>query len=312
MKNNAKVTVLGSFVVDLMGRTPHLPTAGETVKGSVFKLGPGGKGSNQAVAAKRIGANVTMITKIGKDDFADIALDNFKLEGMDCTYIYRDNNRPTGAALIMVDEVTSQNIILVTLGACENINEQEIENARISIEKADVFLSQLETNIDAVEFAVNIAYEAGVRVVLNPAPVQPIADYLYKKINVFIPNEVEASLLSGITLDSSNSILQAAQVFLDKGVENVIITLGGEGALIANHETHLFINAIPVNVVDTTGAGDAFTGAFATALAEGKDVFQAAKFASAAAALSVTKIGTAPAMAYRDEVEEFIRMNNQE
>lgn len=307
MQSKAKVTVLGSFVVDLMGRAPHLPTAGETVKGSTFKLGPGGKGSNQGVAAHRAGAEVTMITKVGCDPFADVAWKSFQGEGMDCAYIYRDEERSTGAALIMVDEVTSQNIILVTLGACENITAAELENARRAIESADIFLTQFETNMDAVVKAVDIAHRAGVPVILNPAPVQPVPEGLLPKVDVFVPNEVEAASLSGVAIRSPEDARRAADEFLKQGAKNVIITLGDKGAFVANHAQQVHIPPFAVDVVDTTGAGDAFSGALATALAEGMDIIAAARFASAAAALSVTKVGTAPAMPYRDEVEECLR-----
>lgn len=308
MQSKAKVTVLGSFVVDLMGRAPHLPAAGETVKGSTFKLGPGGKGSNQGVAAHRAGAEVTMITKVGCDPFADVAWKSFQGEEMDCAYIYRDEGRSTGAALIMVDEVTSQNIILVTLGACEHITGAELENARGVIESADIFLTQFETNMDAVEKAVDIAHRAGVPVILNPAPVQPVPEGLLRKVDVFVPNEVEAATLSGVAIRSPEDARRAAAVFLEQGAKNVIITLGDKGAFVANHAQQAHIPPVAVDVVDTTGAGDAFCGALSAALAEGMELIAAARFASAAAALSVTKVGTAPAMPYRDEVEQCMRV----
>ena len=302
----AKITVMGSFVVDLMSRTPHLPVKGETVKGSTFKLGPGGKGSNQGVAAQRAGADVTMMTKLGKDDFAEIALKSFTNEGMDTKFVFQDEKYPTGAALIMVDEKTSENEIVVVLGACSNITDKDIKMAKESIENSKVFLTQLETNVDAVEKAVDIAYKKGVTVVLNPAPVQEISDELYKKIDVLTPNEVEASILSGVNIETIEDAKKAANVLMKKGVKNVLITLGSKGVLVVTSQKEEFIQSYKVNVVDTTGAGDAYNGAFATALSEGKNIFEAAHFANAAAAISVTRIGTAPAMAYRNEIEEFI------
>ena len=305
----AKITVMGSFVVDLMSRTPHLPVKGETVKGSTFKLGPGGKGSNQGVAAQRAGADVTMITKLGKDDFAEIALKSFKNEGMDTKFVFQDEKYSTGAALIMVDEKTSENEIVVVPGACSNITDKDIKMAKESIENSKVFLTQLETNVDAVEKAVDIAYKNGVTVVLNPAPVQEISDELYKKIDVLTPNEVEASILSGVNVETIEDAKKAANVLMKKGVKNVLITLGSKGVLVVTSQKEEFIQSYKVNVVDTTGAGDAYNGAFATALSEGKDIFEAAHFANAAAAISVTRIGTAPAMAYRNEIEKFISNN---
>ena len=290
----------------LTARTPHLPIPGETVKGSLFKMGPGGKGSNQGVAAQRAGAEVTMITKVGKDTFGKIALDNFKKENIDTKYIFEDENYETGAALIMVDENSYENKILVVLGASEHITDKDIENVRNSLESAEIFLTQLETNVDAVEKAIEIAYEKGVKVVLNPAPVQPISDELLKKIEVITPNETEASILTGVMINGSEDVRKAADIFLQKGVKNVIITLGSKGVYARTKEKETFIPAIKVEAVDTTGAGDAFNGGFVTALAEGKDFFEAVKFGNITGALSVTKIGTAPAMPYRQEIESYI------
>lgn len=302
----AKITVMGSFVVDLMGRAPHLPVKGETVKGTTFKIGPGGKGSNQGVAAQRAGADVAMITKIGKDDFADIALKSFKNEGMDINYIFQDEIHSTGAALIMVDENTSENEILVTLGACGYITNEDIEKSRVEIGNSNVFLTQLETNIDAVEKAVEIAHKKGVMVILNPAPVQAIEEELLKKVDLLTPNEVEASILSGVEIKSVEDASKAAKVLMEKGAKSIIITLGSKGSLVVTKEKEKFIESIQVNAIDTTGAGDAYNGGLATALAEGKDIFEAAEFANVVGALSVTKIGTAPAMPYREEIENLL------
>ena len=301
-----KITVLGSFVVDLTGRAPHLPVTGETVKGSTFKMGPGGKGSNQAVAAQRAGAEITLITKVGRDTFGKVALDNFKRENMDTKFIFEDKNHETGAALIMVDENTSENKILVLPGACEHITDENVEFARESIENAEVFLTQLEINMEAIEKAIDIAYTKGVITVLNPAPVQPLTDDFLKKIHIITPNEVEASILTGIKIETDEDVRKASEVFLSKGVKNVIITLGGKGVYARTINEEKFIPAIDVKPVDTTGAGDAFNGGFVTALAEGKSFFQAAAFGNVVGALSVTKLGTAPSMPYRDEIEKFL------
>ncbi len=303
----AKIAVMGSFVVDLMGRTPHLPVKGETVKGSTFKMGPGGKGSNQGVAAQRAGADVTMITKLGKDDFSEIALKSFRREGMDTSYIFQDEKYPTGAALILVDENTSENEILVTLGACEHITDEDIEVARKEIENSKLFLTQLETNVDAVEKAVDIAHKKGVPVILNPAPIQAISDELMKKIDILTPNEVEASILSGIEVTNVEQASKSAKVLMSKGAKSVIITLGSKGSLVVTKDKERFIESLKVDAIDTTGAGDAYNGGFVTALAEGKDIFEAAEFANIVAALSVTKIGTAPAMPYREEIEKYMK-----
>lgn len=303
----SKIVVMGSFVVDLMGRTPHLPVKGETVKGSAFMMGPGGKGSNQGIAAKRAGANVIMVTKVGKDDFGNIALKSFKNEGIKTDFIFIDNELSTGTALIMVDENTSENEILVTLGACNNITDEDIEKVRPEIKSAQVLLTQLETNVEAVEKVVDIAYNNGVKVILNPAPVQEISDEVIRKVYILTPNEIEASILSGVQVNGIEDAKGAAAVLMEKGVENVIITLGSKGSLVVTPQKTEFIQSIKVNAIDTTGAGDAYNGGLATALAEGKDIFEAAKFANIVGALSVTKMGTAPAMPYRKEIEDYLK-----
>lgn len=308
----ARLTVLGSFVVDLTARTPHLPVTGETVKGSTFRTGPGGKGSNQAVAAQRAGAEVTMIAKIGKDAFGKIALDNFRNENIDSRYIYEDDNHETGAALIMVDENSSDNKIVVVLGANEHITDENIENSREGVENAGLLLMQLEISIDALEKAVEIAYNKGVRIILNPAPARKISDDLLNKIEIITPNEIEASVLSGVFIKDNEDVKKAARIFFKKGVKYVVITLGNKGVYAGTKEKEMFIPAVPVQPVDTTGAGDAFNGAFATALAEGRDFFEAVEFGNIAGALSVTRMGTAPAMPYRNEIESYITSKSKD
>jgi ribokinase len=307
--SKAVITVMGSFIVDLMARSSHLPEHGETVKGSHFQIGPGGKGSNQGVAASRSGASVTMITKIGTDPFAQIALESFQREGMDTRYVMQDERYPTGTALIMVDENTSENKIVVTIGACEHIAPKEIEAARAEIENSRVLLTQLETNLDAVEKAVEIAHAKGITVILNPAPapLHPLPDDLLAKIDIITPNETEAAFLSGVKIANMDDARRAARVLKAKGIGHVIITMGGKGALVLTDSKEYVIDPIKVKVVDTTGAGDAFNGGLATALAEGQDIKQAVQFANATGALSVTKVGTAPAMPYRDELEHLLQ-----
>ena len=307
--SKSRITVMGSFIVDLMARAPHLPEHGETVKGSHFQIGPGGKGSNQGVAASRSGAAVTMITKIGTDPFAQIALDSFQREGMDMQFVMQDKRYSTGTALIMVDENTSENKIVVTIGACEHITKDEIDAARFQIENSRVLLTQLETNLDAVENAVEIAHARGITVVLNPAPApqHPLSDNLLSRIDILTPNETEAAILSGIKITDMDDAKKAARILKSKGVGHVIITMGNKGALVLTDSMEKVIDPIRVKVVDTTGAGDAFNGGLATALAEGQDIVQAVRFANATGALSVTKVGTAPAMPYRDEIENLLR-----
>lgn len=298
-----KVVVFGSFVVDLTGRTMSMPVTGETVMGSRFMMGPGGKGSNQAVAAHRLDADVTLVTKVGKDVFGTVATDFYKNEGMSTSYIFEDDEKETGCALILVDETTAQNEIVVISGACGNITPEDVEKSRELIESAGILLLQLEINMDAMRKVIDIAYEAGVKIVLNPAPASDIADEILQKIDIITPNETEAQVLTGVKIENKEDAKRAAAVFMEKGVKEVVITLGSMGAFAMNSEKSELIDRLSVNAIDTTGAGDAFNGGFVTALAEGKDLFEALRYANVTGALSVTRMGTAPAMPYRNEVD---------
>ena len=302
----SKVTVFGSFVVDLMGRTPHLPVPGETVKGSMFKMGPGGKGFNQGVAAHKAGADVTMVTKLGRDTFAGVALAAMDEIGMKKDRILYSDSVETGAALIMVDENTSQNEIVVVLGSCDTITDEEVESISDELAQSEYLLTQLETNVSATRKVISLAKQLGVKVILNTAPVQPVEDEIYDGLYMITPNEVEAEILTGIVIDSKENADKAADFFFAKGVQNVLITLGGRGVYIATNEKREILPAYTVNAMDTTGAGDAFNGGLVAALAEGKDIWQAADFANALAAISVQRLGTTPAMPWRSEIDEFI------
>ena len=305
----SKVTVFGSFVVDLMGRTPHLPVPGETVKGSMFKMGPGGKGFNQGVAAHKAGADVTMVTKLGRDTFAGVALAAMDEIGMKKDRILYSDNVETGAALIMVDENTSQNEIVVVLGSCDTITDEEVESIADELSQSEYLLTQLETNVSATRKVISLAKQLGVKVILNTAPVQPVEDEIYNGLYMITPNEVEAEILTGIVIDSLENANKAADFFFAKGVQNVLITLGGRGVYIATKEKREIIPAYTVQALDTTGAGDAFNGGLVAALAEGKDIWQAADFANALAAISVQRLGTTPAMPWRSEIDEFMKNN---
>lgn len=304
-----KVTVFGSFVVDLMGRTPHLPVPGETVKGSMFKMGPGGKGFNQGVAAHKAGADVTMVTKLGKDSFANVALDAMKELNMKQDYVFVTEEAETGCALILVDENTSQNEIVVLLGACNTIIDDEVDSLTNILKDSEYLLTQLETNVSATNRVIDIAHKNHTKVILNTAPVQPIEDEVLKKVYLITPNEVEAEILTGIPVDSKENADKAADWFFEKGVENVLITLGGRGVYIATDEKRAIIPAYHVEAIDTTGAGDAFNGGLVAALAEGKNLWEAAAFANALAAIAVQRLGTTPAMPTREEIEQFIKEN---
>lgn len=302
-----KVTVFGSFVVDLMGRTPHLPVPGETVKGSMFKMGPGGKGFNQGVAAHKAGADVTMVTKLGKDTFGQVALDAMKDLKMSSDRVFITEESETGIALILVDQNTSQNEILVVSGACNTITDEEVESISDVLEQSEYLLTQLETNLSSIEKVIDIAYKNGVKVILNTAPVQPIPDEMLSKVNLITPNEVEAEILTGICVDSKEAADKAAEWFFNRGVQNVIITLGGRGVYVSSEGKSEIIPAYKVDAVDTTGAGDAFNGGLLAALSEGKNIWDAVTFANALAALSVQRLGTTPAMPTREEIDQFLQ-----
>jgi len=297
---------MGSFIVDIMMRAPRLPLPGETIKGSVFKIGPGGKGSNQAVAARRAGAETTIITKIGKDQFTSLAIELFKREGLATDLVFVDDSAATGAALIMVDENSGQNSIVVTLGACGNLTTAEIDKARDKIARAGVFLTQLETNLTVVEHAIGIAQANGVPVILNPAPADSVPDAVLAKVDYLTPNESEASALCGFAIESIDDMQKAGQQLLARGVKNVIFTIGAKGAYLYNARTQRVFPPHDVKVVDTTGAGDAFNGGLAVALAEKKSLEQAIQFANAVASLKVTRVGTAPGMPARDEIDKLL------
>ena len=252
-----------------------------------------------------------MVTKLGRDAFADIALNTMNELHMDTGRVLYSETTETGCALIMVDENSSQNEIVVILGACNTITDQEVDSLEDLVGRSEYLLTQLETNVSSVERIVDIAYRKGVKVILNTAPVQPVSDELLGKIDLITPNEVEAEILTGIKVDSEEAADKAADWFFSKGVKNVLITLGQRGVYINTGEKKGIIPAYKVETVDTTGAGDAFNGGLLAALAEGKDLWEAADFANALAALSVQKIGTTPSMPVREEIDAFMAANRQ-
>ena len=304
-----KIVVFGSFVVDLMGRGPHLPAPGETVKSGFFKMGAGGKGFNQGVAAHKAGGDVTMVTKLGRDTFSGVALDTMRELGMDTSRVILTDDYPTGVALIEVDETTGQNAIMVIPSACDHIDDAEVDALRDLIAGADILLTQLETNMSSIRRVIEMAHGMGKTIILNTAPVQPVADNLLAKVTIVTPNEVEAGILTGIPVTDAESACKAAEWFLERGVKSAVITMGGMGAFVADGELRRMTPAFRVNAVDTTGAGDAYNGGFVTALAEGKSLIEASRFAAATAALSVQKMGTTPSMPTRAEIDAFLKAN---
>lgn len=298
-----KVVVFGSYVADLTSRQRGLPAPGETIRGDAFQIGPGGKGSNQAVAAHRAGADVTLITKIGDDVFGHMALDFYAAQGMTTHHILVDSSLDTGVALIMVDTVSAQNEIVVVPGACGQIIADDVERCRTVIESADILLVQLEVNFDALWAVIDIAHAAGVTVVLNPAPAAPIPEEMFAKIDIITPNETEALSMTGIAVHSAADAQRAATALHAKGIGQVVLTLGAMGAFASDGTQTAWVDRLPVDAIDTTGAGDAFNGGFVTALAAGHDLFTALRYGNVTGALSVTRHGTAPAMPSRAEID---------
>ncbi len=301
-----KVTVFGSCVVDLMSRAPHLPVPGETVRGGLFMEGPGGKGFNQGVAAHKAGADVAMVTKLGRDRMANIALEAMDALGMPRDFLFFSESVGTGTALILVDETSSQNRLSIVPGACATFNAEDIAIVKRRILESAYLLLQLEVNQDANEQVASFAKENGVRVIINTAPYQPITDEFLSGAYLVTPNEVEAEGLTGVRVSDLESADRAARVFLDKGVQNVLITMGAQGVYVNTEGHSQIIPAFKVKAVDTTGAGDAFNGGLAAALAEGKSLLDAARFANAVAALSVQRLGTTPSMPTREEIDAFL------
>jgi ribokinase len=301
------ITVVGSYVTDLMCRTPKMPVPGETVFAGPFKMGPGGKGANQAVAAKRSGADVALITKLGHDTLGEYALKSIAAEGILTDYIYFDEKLGTGAALIIV-EACGQNMIAVSTEACENLSASEVWDAKTRIQNSDVLLTQYEGSLVGMAAAIRIAKSSGAKIILNPAPARSIDLALLKSVDIITPNESEAESLTGIKIGDPQSAEEAAKKIHTMGPEIVIVTLGIMGALVYADQSFTLVPAIEVETVDTTGAGDAFNGGLATAIAEGQAIIPAVQFAASTAALSVTKVGTAPSMPFRKEIEKLLKI----
>lgn len=298
-----KVVVVGSFNMDLTTTVARMPRPGETVLGDVFTTGPGGKGSNQAIAAARLGAQVTFVGRIGVDTFGEAALAIWAQDGVDTRYVIRDPDRATGVAPIFVDQ-DGENMIVVALGANLALGPADVDAAADAIRAADVLLTGLEIPIATAAHALKIAKAAGVRTILNPAPAQPLTHEMLLTADVLTPNESELEVLSGLAIDD---VEQAARMVKAHQDQYVVVTLGSQGAAYFGPGGHGVVPVFPVNVVDTTGAGDAFNGGLAVALSEGLSMPEAVRFASAAAALCVTKRGTAASMPTRAEVDALLK-----
>lgn len=305
-----KILVIGSFMMDLVVRSSRLPETGETIFGSSFSRFPGGKGANQAVAAARLGADVTMVGKVGTDSFGDEFLETMKKESIHSEYILRDETKATGVGSITVDE-NGKNRIVVVPGANLAYSTSDLDSIVEVLKSADILVMQLEMDQDVIEKAATLASIYHVPVILNPAPARPLRDELLKKITYLTPNETEAELLTGVKIDSIEDAKLAADSLLNKGVEHVIITLGEKGALVATKFEKSFIPGYSVQAIDTVAAGDSFNGALAVGIAGGQDLFETVKFANAVGALTVTKEGAIPSLPHLQEVQQFLKQQEE-
>jgi len=302
-KQNARIVVVASFMMDLTTKLQRLPLRGETVFGDEFKSGAGGKGSNQAVCAKRLGADVTVIVKIGSDMFGKAAFANFKNEGFDTDLIFIDGEHPTGVAPIFVED-SGENIIAIVPGANSHLTPGDVAKGQERIKAADILLTNFEIPLETSLYALKMAKDFGLTTILNPAPAptRAVDSKLFAYVDILTPNETEARGLLG-KLDSDMAIEQSASELLQRGVGTVVMTLGEKGAFFMNREEQGYIPVVSVNTIDTTGAGDAFNGALAVSIAEGKILKDAIQFANMVAAISTTRFGTARAMPLRNEIK---------
>jgi len=295
-----RILVVGSSNTDMIIKLDRIPRPGETILGGAFVTAAGGKGANQAVGAARAGGQVTFIARVGQDMFGEQAVAGFVRDGINVKHVFRDKANPSGVALIFVAK-DGENSIAVAGGANAKLSPADVRKAKAAFAGASVLVMQLETPLETVQAAADLAAKAGVRVILNPAPARPLPDKLLKRISILTPNETEAELLTGCAGEEAAAKLRA------RGVATVILTLGARGALIADANGTRMVPGFKVKAVDTTAAGDIFNGSLAVALAEGKSLEQAVRFANAAAAISVTRFGAQPSAPTRREIERFLR-----
>lgn len=299
-----KVVVIGSYNTDLTIKTERIPRLGETVIGGVFTEGGGGKGANQAVAAVRAGAHVSFIARVGYDVLGQNGIQRLSEEGISTRYIVYDADVPTGTAFIVVDE-HGENSIVVASGANARLSSDDILAAYDEIASAAVLLVQLESPIETIRKAVEIAHQKGVIVILNPAPVRPLEQDLLREIDIITPNKVEAEMLTGIKVTDEASLHAIVKKFFEYGIKNVLITLGSKGIFAGHSGTMELIPAFKVCSIDSTGAGDVFSGSISAFLSEGMSIEKAVKMANASASLSVTRMGAQNSAPHRKEIEEF-------
>jgi ribokinase len=300
----AKIVVVGSSNTDMILKLDRIPKPGETILGGEFVTAAGGKGANQAVAAASAGAAVTFVARVGADMFGEQAIAGFIRRGINVDHV-RSDKLPSGVALIFVAN-DGENSIGVGSGANARLSPADVRKAKSAIASANAVVMQLETPLDTIQAAAELAHAKKALVILNPAPAQALPDSLLKKISILTPNETEAELLTGIKVTNDDSCSRAAAALLRKGVTTVIITLGSRGAYVATNDSKQFVAGFKVTPVDTTAAGDTFNGALAVALAEGMAMIDAVRFANAAGAISVTRMGAQPSAPSRKEIEKLL------
>lgn len=295
--HKAKVVVIGSSNTDMTIKGDRLPKPGETVLGGEFRMGPGGKGANQAVAAQRLGADVSFICKVGRDIFGDNAISGYQKEGIDCSRILR-SDKASGTALILVDG-NAENCIAVAPGANADLTPEDVDSVADVIRSADYLILQLEIPVESVLRAAKIAHEAGVYVILNPAPACHLPDELFGYISLITPNQTESALLSGV----EDNLDAAVERLMQLGVKDVVVTLGSKGSLVISEGAKTLVPSLKVKAVDTTAAGDTFCGALCVALSEGCSLVDAAGFATKASALTVQKMGAQDSIPFRSDIK---------
>jgi ribokinase len=300
-----RIVVVGSSNTDMIIKLDRIPRPGETRLGGEFLTAAGGKGANQAVAAARAGGDVTFVARVGQDMFGEQAVAGLLANGINVQHVQYDK-RPSGVALIFVGE-DGENSIGVGSGANARLSPADVRKARGAIAAADVVVMQLESPLETVQAAADLASEKGILVILNPAPAQALPEKLLKKISILTPNETEAQLLTGVKVTGEASCARAADILLKRGVKTVIITLGAQGAFVATAKSKTLVPGFKATPVDTTAAGDTFNGALAVALAEGRDTLEAVRFANAAGAVAVTRMGAQPSAPTRKEIEKLLR-----
>lgn len=304
--SRAKIVVVGSSNTDMVVKSERIPRGGETLLGGEFVMVPGGKGANQAVCAAKLGADVELVARVGDDVFGERSLANFRDAGVGTEFVTKDSSSPSGVALIMVDG-KGENAIVVAPGANHRLTPEDVERAGDAIRQADAIVLQLEIPAGTVARAIELAHRAGVRVVLNPAPIRPMSKELLRQVDVLVPNQHEAAELLGRAGEGESiDAPTAARELMAMGTSCVAITLGGRGAFVAAEGVNEFVDPMKVTPVDTTAAGDAFTASLACALAEGRELLDAARFAARVAAIVVTRMGAQPSMPTRAEIDSFV------